>query len=155
MDHAIIRQTNRELTDSMTPPFQPVCHLLQGHAFGFRHHKFYPDKLQHHHAAKKEENPTRRKGSYNLWKKSRQQRGEKPVGKTTERLALRAKFIGENFRDEHPDDGPLPDGMSGNESKNANRNDAVMPGEKGPGASPLLNLKTSPRLRRNKERDSS
>src|ERR1035438_9679496 len=115
---------------------QPGRHILQRHALGFGHHQFHPDKLQNHHATEKEENPSGRKGRDHFRKKSSEERGEEPVRKTTQRLALGAKFIREYLGDEHPDDSPLTNGVGGDEGEDANRDDAVVSGKEGPGDKP-------------------
>ena len=66
---------------------QLALHLFQRDAFGFRHHEFYPHKLQHHHAAEKEKNIAGRERLDNLREKCREQRGKNPVRETSQSLA--------------------------------------------------------------------
>src|ERR1700733_1925949 len=67
---------------------EPLRNLLQGHALGFDHHRFYPDQLQNHHSGEEREHVARREGAYQFRKQRGQQRGEYPVRETSERLAL-------------------------------------------------------------------
>src|ERR1019366_2522050 len=53
-------------------------------------------------------------------------RREKPVRKTAQRLAFNTKLVWKYFRDEHPDDRPLTDGVGGDEAKDANGNNRKM-----------------------------
>jgi hypothetical protein len=50
----------------------------------------------------------------------------------TERLSLGPMTVGENLGDEHPDHGALSHGVSGDEGKDARRNDGVVSREEGP-----------------------
>src|SRR5580698_1200568 len=112
---------------------QLFLNQLQWHAFGFRHHRFHPDQLQHHHAGEERENVPGREMRDHLWEESREQRGEYPMRETAQRLAFRTMPVGKYLRDENPDNRSLTNRVGGDEGEDAYRHNGVMIGKKSPG----------------------
>ena len=100
-----------------------MFNFLERPPFGFWHHELHPDELKDHHEAKEAKDYAWVEGLHHRGEKQRQQCRENPVGEAAQRLTLRAMPVREDLGNEHPDDSALPNGMSGNKSKDTGRHD--------------------------------
>src|SRR5580692_3461191 len=115
---------------------QLFLYLLQRHALGLRNHRLHPNKLQDHHAGKERENVTWGEGGDHPREERGEQRGEDPVREAAESLALCTMAIGKYLGDEYPDHRALANGVGGDESEDADRDDRIMIGKECPGYEP-------------------
>ena len=109
-----------------------MLNLLERHALGLGHHGLHPNELKHHHAGEEGEDVARREDVDHWREKRGEQRREYPMCEAAECLAFCAVTVGEDFRDEDPDDRALTDGMGRDESEDADGHDGVMLGEERP-----------------------
>lgn len=90
--------------------------------------------MEDHHEAEEAEDHGGGEGGDHRGEEKGEEGGEDPVGEAAEGLALGAVAIGEDFRDEDPDDRALADGVGGDEGEDASGDDRVVFGVEGPGA---------------------
>src|SRR3954452_15624148 len=126
------RRRSRWPCSSLDP--ESFLHVFERYSLRLRHHQYYPNELEDHHAAKEQEDGAGRKRAGDRREKRGEQRGKNPVSGAAERLPRGAELIREDFRNENPDHRPLADGVGGDESEDEHRQERRVIGVRSPGA---------------------